>query len=168
MKNVFIIFAIAILVGCSTKPEEKNGIKEFAGEVRYDSGVTSDLRLQFYFNEDFKDRCEIVITDSLGRHVYHSDSEGYGFPYKLKNEKLSRLVPLTYSLQWNSEQQDYDRLDGESGDGEIYATLLLSGFDYIEGVGTYSRRCQAITLKGTQCTRNAQKGRIYCYQHPRL
>ena len=26
-------------------------------------------------------------------------------------------------------------------------------------------RCQATTKKGTQCSRNAQSGRDYCYQH---
>lgn len=30
---------------------------------------------------------------------------------------------------------------------------------------TYSRRCQATTKKGTQCKRNAQSGRNYCWQH---
>lgn len=29
-----------------------------------------------------------------------------------------------------------------------------------------SSRCQAITKKGTQCSRNAQPGRQYCWQHP--
>ena len=28
-------------------------------------------------------------------------------------------------------------------------------------------RCQAITLKGTQCKRNASPGSYYCWQHPR-
>lgn len=30
---------------------------------------------------------------------------------------------------------------------------------------SYSGRCQAITKKGTQCSRKAQAGRDYCWQH---
>lgn len=30
-----------------------------------------------------------------------------------------------------------------------------------------SGRCQAITQKGTQCKRKANKGSIYCWQHQR-
>lgn len=30
---------------------------------------------------------------------------------------------------------------------------------------TYSSRCMATTKKGTQCKRNAQPGRNYCWQH---
>lgn len=30
-----------------------------------------------------------------------------------------------------------------------------------------SDRCQAITQKGTQCKRKANKGSIYCWQHQR-
>ncbi len=30
-----------------------------------------------------------------------------------------------------------------------------------------STRCQAMTKKGTQCSRNAQAGRAYCWQHGR-
>lgn len=167
MKRLLFLFVLVMVVGCSDISTGRYSVKEFSGEVRYDNKETSKLYLQFY-SEDFKDYCEIRITDGSGQHKYHSESDGYGFPYTLHNQKLTSIIPLSYTLVWNQSQVGYDRLEGGSPEGDMYATLLLKDFDYIDGAGTYtnSRRCQAITQKGTQCKRNAERGRIYCWQHP--
>jgi hypothetical protein len=163
MKKLSILFATLVLLGCSNTHEERYGIKNYDGEIRYD-GETAELHLQFY-SLDFEDYCEISLTDSHGQHTYHSKSSGYGFPYELKNKDLAEIIPLSYKLQWNSTQMGYDKLVGGSPDSEMYAILALRDFDYIDGAGTYSGRCHATTLKGTRCKRGADKGGIYCWQH---
>lgn len=166
MKKLFVLFLAMIAAGCSDISKGRYSVKEFSGEVIYDNKESSKLYLRFY-SEDFKNYCEIRITDGSGQHKYHSESDGYGFPYTLHNQKLISVIPLSYTLVWNPLQLVYDRLEGESPDGDMYAILLLEGFDHIDGAGTYtnSRRCQAITQKGTQCKRNAEHGSNYCWQH---
>jgi hypothetical protein len=77
-------------------------------------------------------------------------------------------------MTWNEQQLDYDRIEGQSADGSIYAELIMLGFEYIiiddgddnnDDDDYYTGRCQAKTQKGIQCKRNAEPGRIYCWQH---
>lgn len=49
-------------------------------------------------------------------------------------------------------------------------TLICASFVSCGDIGGDSTptRCQAITQKGTQCKRNAEKGSIYCWQHKKM
>jgi hypothetical protein len=97
MKKLLLILAVFSMIGCSGIPAEDDrySVKEFQGHVKYDAEQYANLYLQFY-SSGLKDYCEIRLSDDKGQHKYHSESEGYGFPYTLKNKDLAPIIPLVY------------------------------------------------------------------------
>ncbi len=169
MKKLLMLFTSIILCGCSQNEEPEYMI--YLGEVQYAHGGHSALTLQFHTDQHSESNCQITIGDSSGAHTYHSNYEEHERSYMLKNNDLAQIIPLSYTLKWDENVKAYNKLEGASADGSI--TALLTGHSTGSNVNsgnatgtTYSGRCQAITQKGTQCLRNAQPGRRYCWQHP--
>lgn len=72
---------------------------------------------------------------------------------------LCFVIPLFVITSCCSEEQSYNK--------QVKQEYSLSSSENVctdEGTAV-SNRCQAITKKGTQCKRKAQKGSEYCWQH---
>ena len=84
-----------------------------------------------------------------------------------EERKKSTLLPQTTRCQFKTK---WGRCTNEvlvdSLCGDHWSSLVTTS-KVKKSSSTYPTRCKAITQKGRQCSRNAQKGSSYCWQHSR-
>lgn len=147
-KYLFPLLSLIILTSCGTSQVLKDDISTLTSKV-------------YHLESENKELAEKV--DKLTQRVAIQESnlktisqELDGIKSDLK-KRIETPVAIPYQTPTNSS--------AKSSSPKSATTTKSNSSTVSKSTSTYSGRCQATTKKGTQCKRNAQPGRKYCWQH---
>ncbi len=87
------------------------------------------------------------------------------------NQEISSLKEQIseMKLMQNNVVEDNQQLNAElKNQGALIQKISSSQVIENKSIASSYKRCQAITAKGTQCSRNASEGSDYCWQHQKV
>jgi chromosome segregation ATPase len=145
----------------STDDEIRVAYQELSLEVHPDKNKALNAKVAFQALADAVDKAKLEIERA------RMDAQANSRRLHEAEDARREAEANARRLQEEAAEAERLRLYG-MGNGFGFLHSANSGYGggpY--GVVAFQGRCMGITLKGTQCTRNAQPGRQYCYQHPR-
>lgn len=161
MKNIFALLLLMLISGCSDyEVEEYNMLSVYDGvyasyhpQERYVKVITTldnfDVKLIGHCDWTSCTCDYSYVTVSVSENKSTEDRECFVEVYNDRYSLRDTFLVHQYGV--------YVPSDGGNTGG--------SGVGGDSGTNVTSRRCAAITKKGTQCKRTAAKGSIYCWQH---
>ena len=168
MKNIYLILLSFLIISCSENAPEEPYLwfEENEIETDYHSSfhsipIYANVEYSIHSVGDYFSNCEIKDQNDT---LYISIPENkYSFDiyheFRLDDYSYFLLADTLLILQKGNPNVDSGGNSGGSG---------TSGGGSSVNEGTSSRRCAAITKKGTRCKRMASKRSIYCWQHKKL
>lgn len=161
MKNILIVIVSLIISGCSDYEVEEYNMLSVYGGV-YASYYSQESKVKVITTLDNFDakgigkcswinlRCDYsYVNVSVSENKSTEDRECFVEVYNDRYNLRDTFCVYQYGMPTTVES-------GNGGGGSVGGS---------SGTNVTSRRCAAITKKGTRCERTAAKGSIYCWQH---
>lgn len=147
-KNLLILCSIVLLSSCGTSQFIKDDISTLKSKVYH-------LESQ---NKELTEKLDKLIQRMT---IQESNIKVVSQGLKDVKSELKKRNEAPVAIPNQSPTNNSTRSSSTKG-----ATSPKSNSSTVSrSTSTYSGRCQATTKKGTQCKRNAQPGRKYCWQH---
>ncbi|WP_295935448.1 hypothetical protein [uncultured Alistipes sp.] len=127
-------------------------------ELQKDNGV---LRSRI---EAIQEEVDVLVGDNLKLSKEVDSLKQVLNHYASLQKAHNELTKAYESLRKETPQQNQNDTRSASSTSKSKSSITVSTKNRTS-TPAYSGRCQATTKKGTQCSRNAQSGRHYCWQH---